>query len=134
MTPDAPTEFPEQRLTKELMRISAELQRGDQTDQSLMELFEVLIHFGREIDCDPRTWNDQVQRFSEPAEDSRDNQRLSILVAMLQDTQTRLRCRVLNLAERFEAHDAARQANASYGGVAHWEHASQTPLAFRCQS
>ena len=134
MTPDAPTEFPEQRLTKELMRISAELQRGDQTDQSLMELFEVLIHFGHETDGDLRTWNDQVPRFSESAEDSLDNHQLSILVAMLQDTQARLRCRVLNVAERLEAHDAARQANASYGGVAQWEHTPQTPPAFRYQS
>ena len=134
MTHDAPSEFPEQRLTKELMRISAELQRGDQTDQSLMELFEVLIHFGCEMDGDPQTWNDRTLRISEPAAGSLDNHRLSILVALLQDTQTRLRCRVLNVAERLEAHDTARQAHASYGGVAHWEHAPQMSPAFRYQS
>ena len=134
MSHDTPTEFPEQRLTKELMRIITEWQRGDPADHSLVELFEVLIHFGREMDGDPRPLNDQVRRFLEPAEGSLNNHRLSILMAMLQDTQTQLRCRVLNLAERLEAHDAARQAHASYGGVAHGEPASRTPPAFRCQS
>ena len=134
MSNDALTEFPEQRLTMELTRIIAELQRGDQADDRLSELFEVLTYFGGEIDCDPQTLNHQVQRFMEPADGSLHNHQLSILFAMLQDIQTQLRTRVLNLAERLEAHDAARQAHASYGGVAHWEHASQTPLAFRCQS
>ncbi len=134
MTHDAPTEFPEQRLTKELMRISAELKRGDQADHNLVDLFEVLIHFGREMNGDPQTWNDQVLRFSDPADGSLGNHRLSILMAMLQDTQIRLRCRALNLAERLEAHDTARQASASYGGVAHWEHASPMSPAFRYPS
>ncbi len=134
MTHDATTEFPEQRLTQELMRISAEWQRGDPSNRSLVDLFEVLTHFGREMDGDPPTGNDPVPRFSEPADGSLDNHRLSILVALLQDTQTRLRCRVLSLAERVEAHDAARQATASYGGVAAWEHATHTPQAFRYQS
>ncbi len=134
MTNDTPTEFPEQRLTKELMRISSKLQRGDQAEHSLVELFEVLIQFDREMDGDMRTLNEQVTGFSEPAVGSRDNHRMSILVGMLQDTQTRLRCRVLKLAERLEAHDTARQANASYGGVAHWEHTTQTSHAFRNQS
>ena len=116
------------------MKISAELQRGDLTGHCLVELFEVLNNFGREMGCDLRTLNDQVARFSEPADGSLDSHRLSMLMAMLQDTQTRLRCRMLNLAERFEAHDTARQANASYGGVAAWEHAPQTPHAFLCQS
>ena len=134
MTNDSPTEFPEQRFTKELMRISANLQRGDRADHSLAELFEVLIHYGREIDCDPQTLNAQVQRFSEPTDGSLGNHRLSILIAMLQDTQTQLRCRALAVAERLEAHDAAQQANVSYGGVALWGHAPQTPQTFRCQS
>ena len=134
MTHDSSTDFPEQRLTQELMRISAEWQRRDRADHSLVELFEVLIHYGREMDDDPQTWNDQVARFSEPAEGSLNNHRLSILMAMLQDTQTRLRNRVSHVAERLEAHDATRQATARYGGVAHREHASPTPPAFRYPS
>ena len=134
MTHDAPTEFPEQHLTHELMRIRTQWQRGDQSDHRLVELFEVLVHFSREIDCDPQTLNAHPQRFSESADGSRGHHRLSVLVAMLQDTQTRLRDRVLNLAERLEAHDVARQANASYGGVAQWGHATPTPPAFRTQS
>ena len=134
MTNDSPTEFPEQRFTQELMRISANLQRGDRADHSLAELFEVLIHYNREIDGDSQTLNDHIQRFSESTDGSRGNHRLSILMEMLQDTQTQLRCRVLNLAERLEAHDAAQQANVSYGGVALWGHAQQTPQMFRCQS
>ncbi len=114
MSPDDPTEFPEQRLTSELMRISAQLQRGDQADHSLVELFELLLHFGREADGDPQTWNDRVPQFSEPVDGSLDNHRLSILREMLQDTQTQLRGRVSNVAERLEAHDTARQAQASY--------------------
>ena len=133
MTIDAPTEFPEQRLTKELTRIIANLQRGDQADHSLVELFKVLTHFGLENYCDLRTWNDQSLRFSEPVDGSQDNHRLSILMPILQEIQTRLRSRVLDLTERLEAYDSAQQANASYGGVAHWEHASQTPHAFRYQ-
>ena len=134
MTHDSPTEFPEQRFTQELTRISAKLQRGDRADHSLVELFDVLIHYSREIDCDPQRLIAQVQRFSEPTDGSLGNHRLSILMEMLQDIQTELRCRVLNLAERLEAHDAARQANASYGGVAHRKNASQTPHAFHHQS
>jgi hypothetical protein len=131
---DALLEFPEQRMTKELMRISAALQRGDQADHCLVELFEVLTKFGREIDVDTPTATAQVPQFSEPVNGAQDNHRLSVLMAMLQDTQTRLRCRVLNLAERLEAHDAARQAHASYGGVAHGEHSPHTSPAFRTQS
>ena len=134
MLNDALTEFPEQRFTKELMRISAELQCGDPPDHSLVELFDVLVHFGREIDCDPRTLNDQVPQLSGLPDGSLGNHRLSTLVALLQDTQSRLRCRAMNLAERLEAHDAARQANASYGGVAQWGHASPTPPVHRYQS
>ena len=134
MPHDPLTEFPEQRLTQELMRIRTQWQQGAQADHSLEELFEVLVQFGREIDCDPQSLNDHIHRFSEPAEGSRDNQRLSILVAMLRVTQTELRCRVMKLAERFEEHDVVRQANASYGGVAQWGHATPTPPAFRYHS
>jgi hypothetical protein len=134
VTNDAPSEFPEQRFTKELIRISAGLQSSDQADRSLVDLFEVLINYGRETDCDLRMLNDQFQWHSELADGSLDNHRRSILMAMLQDTLTRLRCRVLNLEERLEVHAATRQANASYGGVAHWEHVPQSPHVFRYQS
>ncbi len=134
MTNDALTEFPEQRLTKALMRIGAELQGRNQSDQRLGELFEVLTHYGREMDVNPQTLNDHDSRFSEPAEDSRGNHQLPVLMAMLQDTMTRLRCRVSKVVERIEVHDTARQANARYGGVAGWELASQTPHVFLDQS
>ena len=130
MPHESPSEFPEQRFTEELMRIGAELQRGDSADHSQLELFELLIHYGREIDCDPQTLNEHVSQFSNPADGSLNNHRLSILVAMLQDIQNRLRCRVLGVAERLEAREAARLANACYGGVAHRKRGPQSPHAF----
>lgn len=134
MSHDSPIEFPEQRLAQQLIRISADLQHGKQTDHSLVELFELLTHYGRELDIDLRARNDQASQFSPPTAGSPVNHRLSILLALLQDTEARLRNRASNVAERLEAHDATRQATASYGGVAQWDRGPQTQPAFRTQS
>ncbi len=134
MTSNSSTEFPEELLSKELTRIISEWQRGDQSDRSLVDLFEVLTHYSRECDVDTRTLESQVRRFSVCEGTPLENQRRLILLEMLQSIRTQLQRRAMNVADRIEANDTARQANASYGDVAHWGHVTLTPHHFRVQS
>jgi hypothetical protein len=127
------SELPEQRLTRELMRINAHLQHGDLTERNLVDLYEVLVQYDSEVDCEPRKLIDPASRLQELTHCSLEH-RLSILARMAQDSQSRLRSRALSLTERLVAHDAARLANASYGGVAQREFTPQTLHAFRYQS
>ena len=131
MPNDTLTEFPEHRFTQELMRISTEWRRGHPADDSLVELFNVLIHYGLECEGDSQSWKEQVASFKESTEGSLVNHQLSILMAMVQDTQARLRSRLLSVAERLESHAAARHANARYGSVVHREYMSQSLAEFR---
>ncbi len=118
---DTTTEFPEERLSQDLMRIRSELQRGDRTDRSLDELYETLTHYDHEARGDSPTPDMQAARTPRPASGTLDDHRLTVLIAMVQETRTQLRARALNLAERIEAHEAAREAQACYGTVAQRE-------------
>jgi hypothetical protein len=118
---DTLTEFPEERLSQDLMRIRSELQRGDRTDRSLDELYEALTQYDREARDGSPVPDTPAVRTPEPASGSLDAHRLTVLIAMVQETRTQLRARALNLAERIEAHEAAREAQACYGTVAQRE-------------
>lgn len=133
MVHDTSSELPEQRLTRELMRIQAELHRGDLAERSLVDLYEVLTHYDNEVDYELGKSDDPVSKRQELPLGSLVH-RLSVLAEMVQDTQSRLRIRALTLTQRLEAHDAALQANASYGGVAQREVTPQKSHAFRYQS
>lgn len=115
------TEFPEQRLSHDLKRISSELQRGDQTGRSLDELYETLTQYDREARDGSQASDTPAAPASKPASGSLEAHRLTVLIAMVQNTRSELRARALNLAERIEAHDAAREAQACYGTAAQRE-------------
>jgi hypothetical protein len=128
------TEFSEQRLTKALMRFRAEWQSGNLEGQSLVELFEVLVEYDRLMDGDSQTSHNLPQRFSPAGVGSLQDHRISILITMLHETQTRLRRRASILADRLETQAVTRLAQTSYGGVVSREYASPTPSAILCQS
>lgn len=121
MSLETPTEFPEHRLSHDLMRISSELQRGDRTGRSLDELYETLTQYDREASDGSLKPDTQVAPTPKPASGSLEAHRLTVLIAMVQNTRSELRARALNLAERIEAHEAAREAQACYGTAAQRE-------------
>lgn len=112
---DTLTEFPEQRLSHDLMRISSELQRGDRTGRSLDELYETLTQYDREASDGSSGSDTQVAPVPKPASSSFEAHRLTVLIAMVQNARSELRARALNLAERIEAHEASREAQTCYG-------------------
>lgn len=118
---DTLTEFPEQRLSSDLMRISSELQRGDRTGRSLDELYETLTQYDREASNGSVKPDTPAAPAPKPVSGSLEAHRLTVLIAMVQNTRSELRARALNLAERIEAHEAAREAQACYGTAAQRE-------------
>lgn len=133
MANEVSQELPEQRLTRELIRISAALQQGDPGDHPLVELFKVLEQYGHEIDRNSLPVSNHVQHSSLPMSSFLDKQGRSTLLAMLGQTQTQLRKRIMNMALRIETGDLARQAHQHYGGAAQREYAPSSPPVFRYQ-
>lgn len=119
MANDSLDDFPEDHLSKELMRIRAELESSQPSEHRVDELFELLIRYSREFVGDSQLLDERVQRFSEQTIGSRIDHRLSILVEMLHDTQDQIRRRAISVTERLAALDVVQQANACYSEAAH---------------
>lgn len=133
MPHESSNEFPEHRLTRELVRIGADLLSEDRKDRSLMDLYEVLVRYDSEVNCDSQDLVDPGARPVTLTHGSLDHH-LSLLVEMVQDTRLQLRSRALKLMERVEALDSVCQANFMYGGGIKREFAPQSSPTINFQT